>query len=116
MAPGRSSWRCPWRTLSIWLLQATAESLEDAMSFRSSWGGHANLQSPRLVGRSSELGEVDRQVEKALSGHLRVVVVGGGAGVGNTRLLSELLARHADHAFCLSGRCYRWGTATSFGP
>jgi len=71
---------------------------------------------PPLVGRSAELDELDREVYRAQAGEFRVALVRGGAGLGKTRLVGEVLSRHGVEATCLSARAYRWGAAASFGP
>ncbi|MFQ5967196.1 MAG: AAA family ATPase, partial [Acidimicrobiia bacterium] len=71
---------------------------------------------PRLVGRTEDLGQLDRQLERVLSGSFQVALVEGAAGVGKTRLVSEVLARHQDEFTRLTARSYRWGSTTSFGP
>lgn len=76
----------------------------------------SDLQTPRLIGREPELEEIDQQVDKAISGLFQLVTIEGNAGVGKTRLLNEIVDRHAGEALCLSGRSYRLGNSTSFGP
>src|SRR5262249_35557373 len=46
--------------------------------------------SPRLLGRSSELDALDHAVREALNSRFRLIHIGGGAGLGKTRLLDEL--------------------------
>jgi DNA-binding SARP family transcriptional activator len=50
----------------------------------------AASHSLRLLGRQSELGTLDRAVQRALDGSFALVLVEGEAGVGKTRLLDEL--------------------------
>jgi DNA-binding SARP family transcriptional activator len=46
--------------------------------------------SVRLLGRTAELGALDRAVREALEGSARLLVVEGETGLGKTRLLDEL--------------------------
>ncbi|WP_461029666.1 ATP-binding protein, partial [Streptomyces sparsus] len=48
--------------------------------------------SPVFVGRSAEVSALDEALRRAATGEMQVVVVGGEAGVGKTRLLDEFLA------------------------
>ena len=47
-------------------------------------------RSMRLLGRSAELGALDRAVREALDGSVRLILVEADAGLGKTRLLDEL--------------------------
>jgi ABC-type transport system substrate-binding protein/tetratricopeptide (TPR) repeat protein len=47
-------------------------------------------QLGRLVGRSSEFGEIQHRLNSALAGECHLVLVGGEPGVGKTRLLEEV--------------------------
>lgn len=60
-----------------------------------------------FVGRESERAAIRAAIDRALSGHGSVVMLGGGPGVGKSRLTMEM----ADYAFrvgfrCLVGHCY----------
>jgi class 3 adenylate cyclase/DNA-binding NarL/FixJ family response regulator len=75
------------------------------------------LQAPglsELVGREGELETLEREVERACSGEFRAVLLVGDAGVGKTRLASELLARHQDDCVALSARAYPLGATGAF--
>lgn len=64
-----------------------------------------------LVGRSSELADL---VDRATGGTSSVVLLGGDAGVGKTRLLTELCARAADEGVrVLVGHCLDLGESGS---
>jgi predicted ATPase len=67
----------------------------------------SRISSPRFVGRADELARLDG----ALAGEApRVLLVGGEAGVGKTRLLAEFTARaHAAGARVLVGSCLHAG-------
>jgi DNA-binding NarL/FixJ family response regulator len=63
-----------------------------------------------LVGRSNELATLTAAVDAARGGTASVVVIGGDAGVGKTRLLSELIATvSAEGVLCLIGHCVDLG-------
>ncbi len=62
-----------------------------------------------LVGRAAELKTLVGAVESARRGTSSVVVVGGDAGVGKTRLLSELISAVSDDVLCLIGHCVDLG-------
>jgi DNA-binding CsgD family transcriptional regulator/tetratricopeptide (TPR) repeat protein len=64
------------------------------------------VQSPTLVGRIEELQTLDAALKRAADADPAVVLVGGEAGVGKTRLVAELTARcPADEARVLAGGC-----------
>jgi predicted ATPase len=69
----------------------------------------------RLVGRQSELARLEEEWRRAASGQFRCVVVAGDPGVGKTRLVEELAARHRRRAVTLSARAYPLGTTASLG-
>ena len=68
--------------------------------------------SPVFVGRDAELAILDRNLARAAAGRSSAVLVGGEAGVGKTRLVSEFASRvrdrgdERDHALILEGRCF----------
>src|SRR3989475_11273356 len=66
----------------------------------------SRVLSPVLVGRDSELSTLEDALLAALRGDGGVVIVGGEAGMGKTRLVSELTAR-ANRLRCvgMSGAC-----------
>ena len=49
--------------------------------------------APPLIGRASELAELTRRLDAALAGECQLVLLGGEAGIGKTRLLLELELR-----------------------
>lgn len=71
--------------------------------------------STRLVGRASELAELERERRRAAGGEFRCVLLVADPGVGKTRLAAELLARHCRGSIGLSARAYPLGATASFG-
>jgi class 3 adenylate cyclase/DNA-binding CsgD family transcriptional regulator len=69
----------------------------------------------RLVGRDEELETLDVELAVAAGGQLRAVLLVGDAGIGKTRLATELVARHAGSAIGLSARAYPLGATASLG-
>jgi DNA-binding SARP family transcriptional activator len=72
--------------------------------------GRSGIASARLVGRSREFGVLEELWQGALASRPGLVVVRGGAGVGKTRLVTEVarLARRQD-AVVAGSQCF--GTA-----
>ena len=64
--------------------------------------------APSLVGRTSQLRELEEHFRAAENGSGRLVVVSGEAGVGKTRLVAEFLdgLRREGRAEILEGQCY----------
>jgi ATP/maltotriose-dependent transcriptional regulator MalT len=68
------------------------------------------FSSPTFVGRAAELRLLDEARRRAASGRSAVVVVGGEAGVGKTRLVDELIRRcQAEDVRVLVGGCIELG-------
>jgi DNA-binding CsgD family transcriptional regulator len=64
------------------------------------------VSSPRFVGRSSELEQIDDAIERAKAGEGPFLIVGGEAGVGKTRLFEEATDRaRRGGAVTAVGRC-----------
>ncbi len=75
------------------------------------------VASPVTVGRERELSQLRAALDAALGGRPRIVVVGGEAGVGKTRLVTELLGRaDADGLHVLSGDCLAVGADMPYLP
>jgi predicted ATPase/DNA-binding CsgD family transcriptional regulator len=71
----------------------------------------------RLVGREAELRQLLASLDAAADSQPVVSLVSGDAGVGKTRLVSELAARARDRGFTvLSGRCAEIGDAVPYLP
>jgi len=70
-----------------------------------------------LVGRTSELTVLrDELTASADNRECRLVTVIGTAGVGKTRLVSELVAELDGHATVVAGRCLPYGDGITFWP
>ncbi|MFF1878562.1 AAA family ATPase [Leifsonia sp. NPDC058230] len=63
-----------------------------------------------MIGRESDLGALRDELELVVSGQPRVVVIGGEAGIGKTRLLDEFRSEAALSAVVLTGRSVDLGT------
>jgi DNA-binding CsgD family transcriptional regulator/tetratricopeptide (TPR) repeat protein len=64
------------------------------------------VSSPVLVGRDAEAAQLRAALEQAAAGRPAIVVVAGEAGVGKTRLVTEVAAEAAElGAVALSGGC-----------
>ncbi len=73
----------------------------------------SRVSSPVFVGRAAELGELVAAMALAREGTARLVLVGGEAGVGKSRLVAELTARaSADGDRILLGQCVAFDEAT----
>ena len=74
------------------------------------------LDSP-LVGRDEELGRLRRIFDEAVTGRAcRLATVIADAGLGKTRLVSELLDRETGRARILWARCLPYGEGITFWP
>ncbi|WP_165969981.1 helix-turn-helix transcriptional regulator [Nonomuraea terrae] len=70
-----------------------------------------------LVGRSIELAGLARVLQSAADGVAGVALVGGDAGIGKTRLVSELAAEARERGFnVLVGQCAELGDALPYLP
>lgn len=70
-----------------------------------------------MVGRDEELARLELQVMKAVSGEGSIVNIAGEAGIGKSRLLTELKRRDVMRwAVLLEGRATRIGRSLSFHP
>ena len=95
---------------------------EPAGSFASRPGAAAldtmTLTSPRFVGRSEELARLAAARDRAAAGTPAVVVVGGEAGVGKSRLAAEAAAaaRRAGATVLVGGCVELGGEGVPFAP
>jgi class 3 adenylate cyclase len=71
----------------------------------------------RLVGRRKELAVLRDELRASIdSRSCRLVTVVGTAGLGKTRLTSELAAEVQDYATVLTGRCLAYGDGITYWP
>jgi DNA-binding NarL/FixJ family response regulator len=71
----------------------------------------------RLVGRISELAQLLALLDASDAGEATVALVSGDAGVGKTRLVTELVPRARARGFAvLSGRCAELGDSVPYLP
>ena len=70
-----------------------------------------------FVGRETERGAIRDAIDHALSGHGSLVILGGGPGVGKTRLAMEMAEYAARKGFrCFTGHCYERDEPFPFLP
>ena len=62
-----------------------------------------------LVGRRAERLWFDDALDKVAAGNPRVIVLAGEAGVGKSRLIADVVARHADGWVVAVGHCLEEG-------
>jgi DNA-binding CsgD family transcriptional regulator len=76
------------------------------------------VTSPVLVGRDEDLTVVDEVLAASAAGEERLLLIGGEAGIGKSRLLGEVLAKAAAADFTiLSGSCVDLGEGSPpFAP
>jgi hypothetical protein len=71
----------------------------------------------RLVGRDAEFARLRTLLDDAASGHPVVALIGGDAGVGKTRLVTEMTGLAAGRGFTvLSGHCAELGESVPYLP
>jgi class 3 adenylate cyclase/tetratricopeptide (TPR) repeat protein len=100
-AKGKSAPVEAWRVL---------EAIAGADSFARRW------DTP-LVGRTAELALLRDELTASADGReCRLVTVIGAAGVGKTRLVSELVAEVGGHATVAAGRCLPYGDGITYWP
>lgn len=76
------------------------------------------MTSPTLVGRADELGALRASAASAAAGQSRIVLIGGDAGIGKTRLVTEFCASaRADGMLAVVGGCVQLGeVAIAYAP
>src|SRR6478672_659960 len=80
-------------------------------------GSVLRVSGQRLVGRDGELRRLLDLLDDAAEGRPAHALISGDAGVGKTRLVSELAARAAGRGFTvLSGRCAELGDSIPYLP
>ena len=76
------------------------------------------LSSPILVGRASELAALDAALRRAETGTPTIVLIGGDAGLGKTRLVDEFAAgaRESGARVLIGGCVDLGGEGIPYGP
>ena len=69
---------------------------------------------PSLVGRESELVQLEAEFDRARAGELRCILITGEAGLGKTRLADEFAGRHNPAAHVVAARAYPLGGTLAF--
>ncbi len=69
------------------------------------------ISCPDFIGRVTELETLDAGLERARAGDTPTVLVGGEAGIGKSRLVSEFSRRARPEALVLSGACAPFGSS-----
>jgi DNA-binding CsgD family transcriptional regulator len=84
------------------------------------WGQvirHLRIPSPRFIGREDELLWLQERLEEARRGQGDIVFIAGEAGVGKSRLLTELVTRgQYAEIRVLEGRCSLFESALPYAP
>jgi DNA-binding CsgD family transcriptional regulator/tetratricopeptide (TPR) repeat protein len=70
----------------------------------------ASLSTTVMIGRDAELAELTEAFASTAEGDPRIVVVGGEAGIGKSRLLEEFRDSLGDSAVVVSGQSVEFGT------
>lgn len=79
--------------------------------------GSERMIFTQMVGRRSKLATLERQVAKLIDGEGAIVNIIGEAGIGKTRLVTELKQREPlRHVMVLEGRAVSMGRNLSFHP
>lgn len=68
-----------------------------------------------IVGRAAELGAMSARLDEVLQGHGRLIGLSGEAGIGKSRLVSELIGIATQKGFLVaSGECQSYGKNASY--
>jgi tetratricopeptide (TPR) repeat protein/tRNA A-37 threonylcarbamoyl transferase component Bud32 len=100
-------------------LEALRERVWLATSPSPTAVGRAAEQSERtpFVGREAEATELRRLLDRMLTGHGGIALVGGEPGIGKTRLARELMREARQRGcLCLTGHCDEMSGAPPFAP
>ncbi len=77
------------------------------------------LQEPQyrlpMVGRADELAVLEEKLDLVLQGRGQIIAISGEAGVGKSRLVSEIINRAAERGLVgFGGECQSYGTQSSY--
>src|SRR4051794_26084618 len=73
--------------------------------------------SATLIGREAQLALLSEQLAQASSGHSRIAVVTGEAGIGKSRLVAEIKARAMQRGgHIVQGRCFEQDRDFPYAP
>jgi len=79
--------------------------------------GHRRRMDSPLAGRADELAQLQDRFDRVAADRTpQLVTVLGPAGIGKSRLVSELLASVSDQATVLKGRCLPYGDGITYWP
>ncbi|MEU4835206.1 AAA family ATPase [Streptosporangium sp. NPDC023615] len=85
------------------------------MGWQSTQGAQGTRSA--LIGRSAELRRLTEVLDAAAAGRAGVALLGGDAGIGKTRMITELAGRAASAGFAvLIGQCAELGDALPYLP
>jgi tetratricopeptide (TPR) repeat protein/predicted Ser/Thr protein kinase len=112
---------CAGRHQTMQEVLTDLEGLRERAWSSSSRGAVATSAQPAertpLVGRQAETAELERALDRMLTGHGSFVLIGGEPGVGKTRLVRELLTKARERGcMALTGHCYEMEGAPPFVP
>ncbi|MGH2604812.1 MAG: BREX system ATP-binding domain-containing protein, partial [Dehalococcoidia bacterium] len=87
------------------------------MAHSAAPASRTTLSGPLIVGRTAERVLLQEQLADAASGHGRLVIIGGEAGIGKTTLARDLARAAAERgALGLVGHCYDLTATPPYGP
>ena len=75
-----------------------------------------NVDAMHLLERRDQLEELNRCVEQARAGCGKLVLLGGGAGLGKSALVEQFVSEHRRNARTLWGACDGLSTPRALGP
>lgn len=108
-----------WKALGAIRVKGKAEPVEIFTPEKGKSQRGVQLTEPRyslpMVGRQEELSIMEKKSQAALRGKGQVVGISAEAGLGKSRLVSEVLNKPITHQFQkYAGECQSYGTITSY--
>jgi tetratricopeptide (TPR) repeat protein/predicted Ser/Thr protein kinase len=113
---------CAERYATVRELRTALETIRERVWASTSSGSVPSasaLQAERtpFIGRDTETADLQRMLDRMLTGHGGLALIGGEPGVGKTRLAQELLQTAQQRGcLCLTGRCSDMEGAPPFVP